>query len=296
MIVVTGGLGFIGANIADGLSRGGHVVKILDIKTLSLEDINKWLLENHKSVDFIFHMGAISDTMETDDELFNKYNIKHSIFLWNYCVTYNIPFVYTSSAATYGDGSMGFDDNIIFGLNPLNKYGHSKQTFDEYVVTANLTPPFWAGLKFFNVYGYNESHKGNMASVMYHFYHQIKHSGRVNLFKSYKEGVLDGEQKRDFIFVDDITDVCLNLIDKKIKPGIYNIGTGIARTYNDVVKSIFSVLMLEEKITYIDIPERLINKYQYHTEAKILKIQNEGLLLNPTTLEDGIKKYIHKWE
>ena len=298
MIVVTGGEGFIGKNLINELKKQGYDdIVSLDIKSSPLDNIQRWLVEKGKRIKFIFHLGAITDTTEDDMFKLNKYNFSFSIFIWSICSLYKIPLIYASSAATYGDGKMGFNDEIDLNkLKPLNLYGESKHNFDKYVMSSTLTPPYWYGLKFFNVYGHGEEHKGAMASVMYHFYNQIKLSGKVKLFKSYKKDIEDGEQKRDFIYVDDVVNVCITLMNSRSKSGIYNLGTGNARSYNEVAKTIFKTLKVNENIEYVDMSDFIKDKYQYNTCSTQLKLKKEIGLYNFTSLEDGIYKYINKLE
>ena len=293
MIVVTGGLGFIGQNLIQALKKQGLNVVVLDIRVESLNSIYSWLIEHNNSISFIFHLGAITDTTVTSKNLLNKYNLDSSKYIWNFCTTFRIPLIYASSAATYGDGFLGFDDEIT-ELVPLNLYGWSKQEFDVFAIESKTTPPFWVGLKFFNVYGFGEAHKGSMASVVYHFYNQINESGEIKLFKSHRDDIANGEQKRDFIYVDDVVDVCLFMFKEKPNSGIYNVGTGKARSYNDLAKEVFKSLGKPENISYVDIPESIRENYQYFTEAKMIKLRNSGYLQDFHQLEEGIFKYINK--
>jgi ADP-L-glycero-D-manno-heptose 6-epimerase len=294
MIVITGGSGFIGKNLFAGLIEQGYHeedIVTLDTKNESLDSIYNWLFTHVTEIDGIFHMGAITDTMEMDRNKFDEYNVNCSIFIWQLCTSHKIPLIYASSAATYGDD--GFDDEAsILNLNPLNPYGWSKQEFDLHVITNDLRPPFWCGLKFFNVYGYGEEHKGKMASVVFHAYNQIKETGEIKLFKSHNPDYKDGEQLRDFVYIKDIVDVCLYMYEKRPLPGIYNVGTGKARTFNDLAKAVFKSLGKKEKIIYIDTPIKIRDKYQYFTEAKISKLRNVGYFSPFYKLEDGIAEYI----
>ena len=296
MIVVTGGFGFIGRNLVRELERRGYVgVLVVDTKTENLDTIHKWLMENVENIDCIFHLGAITDTTEMNIDLFDTYNVMSSIFIWNLCATYGIPLIYASSAATYGDGELGFDDyDDIVGLKPLNPYGWSKQQFDEFVVRNNEQPPHWYGLKFFNVYGHGEAHKEGMASVVFHAYNQISRTGEMKLFKSHRPWILDGEQKRDFIYVDDVIDICIWLYENKPESGIYNVGTGEARTFKDLTIAVFKSLGIPEKISYIDIPKKIRDNYQYFTEAKVFKLRDAGYRKKFHGLEEGVEKYINK--
>ncbi len=315
MIVVTGGEGFIGKNLIAELKRRGNVgVVSLDTKNESLDSIYKWLLENALEIDCIYHLGAIADTMEMDVNKFDEFNVQSSIFIWNLCFEFNIPLIYASSASTYGDGEQGFDDErIITNLKPLNPYGWSKQQFDMWAESQEYKPKHWYGLKFFNVYGHGEAHKGRMASVVYQKYLEIKANEKyiefcltqagcflggltthVDLFKSHRPDYKDGEQLRDFIYVDDVVDVCIWLAENKPISGIYNVGTGKARTFNDLIKAVFESLGNEQTIRYIDIPKKIRDKYQYFTEAKINKLRGAGYNKPFHELEEGVSKYINK--
>lgn len=291
MIVVTGGLGFIGQNLVEELISNGHEVQVLDTKTMELNKIRSWLFKNSNNIETIFHLGAITDTTEIDTFKLDLYNYSFSIFLWNLSVVHNIKLIYASSAATYGNGENGFSDkNIVRNLQPLNPYANSKQKFDEFAYSAGHKPNKWYGLKFFNVYGYGESHKGDMASMVYHGYNQIKETGEIKLFES------ETEPKRDFVYVDDVINACLFFMDEQPINGIYNIGTGKARSFTDLAKSIFKSLGLEEKIVYFSMPENLEKQYQYFTEAEIDKLRNAGYKKRFHSLEKGVSKYIKKLE
>jgi len=296
MIVVTGGLGFIGQNLVKELQRRGAVgVMVLDTKNEPLDYIFDWLIVNAKDIDVIYHLGAITDTTEMDRNLFDEYNVAASIFIWNLCAEYNISLIYASSAATYGDGEFGFDDEKdVIKLQPLNPYGWSKQQFDVWVETQEKQPPFWVGLKFFNVYGYGEAHKGKMASVVFHAFNQINETRRLKLFKSHRPDYKDGEQLRDFIYVDDVVDVCIFMATEKPLNGLYNVGTGKARTFDDLGRAVFKSLDIPLLIDYIDTPLKIRNKYQYFTEAKINKLRVAGYKKPFHELEEGVSKYINK--
>ena len=296
MIVVTGGEGFIGKNLIAELQRRGNIgVVSLDIKNESLDSIYGWLLTHVLEIDCIYHLGAITDTTIMNRNLFDEYNVNASIFIWNLCYEFSIPLIYASSAATYGDGSEGFDDekNII-NLKPLNPYGWSKQQFDAWIEYQEHQPKYWYGLKFFNVYGYGEANKGKMASTIYHFYNQAVLSNTVELFKSHRPDYQDGEQLRDFVYVDDIVDVCIFMAEEKPFSGIYNVGTGKARSFNDVARAVFKTLGTFRKIDYIDTPVLIRDKYQYFTEAKINKLRIAGYTKPFHELEEGILKYVNK--
>lgn len=296
MIVVTGGEGFIGSNLIKELYKRGAIGVIsLDTKSESLDSIYAWLMDNAKKIDCIYHLGAITDTTVMDRNLFDEYNVGASIFIWNLCTENKIPLIYASSAATYGDGEEGFDDEgDILKLQPLNPYGWSKHQFDVWVETQEKQPPFWAGLKFFNVYGYGEAHKAGMASVVFHSYNQINATGGMKLFKSHRPDYKDGEQKRDFVYVDDVVDVCIYLMANKPESGIYNVGTGKARTFKDLAIAVFKSLGIPENISYIDTPLKIRNKYQYFTEAKMFKLKLTGYNKKFRELEDGVFEYVNK--
>jgi ADP-L-glycero-D-manno-heptose 6-epimerase len=299
MIVVTGGNGFIGSNLVKELERRGYIgIIVLDTKNETLQSIFEWLVTHNKEIDCVFHLGAITDTTVMDRNLFDEFNVGASLFIWNLCTEYKIPLIYASSAATYGDGEEGFDDeHDILNLKPLNPYGWSKQQFDVWAETQEKQPPQWYGLKFFNVYGYGEEHKGKMASVVLQLYHQIQFcSGpaKIQLFASHRKDYSHGEQLRDFIYVDDVVDICIWLYENKPLSGIYNVGTGKARSFNDLAKSVFKSLGEKEKISYIDTPIKIRDKYQYFTEAKMNKLRGAGYNKEFIELEDGVEKYIKK--
>lgn len=314
MIVVTGAAGFIGSCLigklnkqrfldvvaVDDFSIGDKNIN-LENKTISArihrDDFPEWLKKNHKLVQFIFHIGARTDTTEFNASVFEKLNVRYSKQVWNLCVEFGLPLVYASSAATYGSGEQGYDDSeeIIPSLKPLNPYGESKQQFDVWALQQERKPYFWAGLKFFNVYGPNEYHKGRMASVVFHAYHQAQKTGKVKLFRSHKPGYADGCQLRDFIYVDDVTEVCLYLMHQRKNSGIYNLGTGKARTFNDLATSVFNALNKPVSIEYIDIPEDIRNAYQYFTEARMDKLRSTGYKKPFQSLEEGIGDYVKNY-
>ena len=317
IIVVTGAAGFIGSCMAGYLNEHGFQNLILvdefneDEKELNLhkknyavrverENFFEWLNKEKPDIKFVFHLGARTDTTEFDYAVHQHLNVEFSQKIWNYCSTNNVPLVYASSAATYGGGEFGYSDEhaIIEKLQPLNPYGISKNEFDKWVLQQNQKPPFWAGLKFFNVYGPNEYHKGRMASMIFHGFNQIKQNGFVKLFKSHKKDFKDGEQLRDFIYVKDVIKMCYWFMEagqQKIQNGIYNIGTGEARSFKDLIKATFTALDMKTEIKYIDMPEDIRDKYQYFTEAKMNKLRLAGYTSPFYTLEEGIGDYVSKY-
>jgi len=314
MIIVTGAAGFIGSCLVSKLNKEGFedivVVddfsnpeknKNLDNKKITAKvDRNEffnWLEENNKMVQFIFHIGARTDTTEFDVSIFDKLNIGYTKQMWKACVKYGLPLVYASSAATYGLGEFGYDDNheVIEKLKPLNPYGDSKNDFDKWALKQEEKPYFWAGLKFFNVYGPNEFHKARMASVIFHAFNQIKSTGAMKLFKSHNPEYKDGEQIRDFVYVKDVVEVLYFLMHHRKDSGIYNLGTGIARTFLDLVKSTFKAMNIQENISFIDTPADIRDKYQYFTEAKMEKLRKIGYTKEFHTLEEGVDDYVKNY-
>ena len=314
MIVVTGAAGFIGSCLVGKLNREGfNDIVVVDyfnneekIKNLAnkniLEKVDRdhfinWLDKKKDRVEFIFHLGARTDTAEFDYDLLDQLNTSYSKAVWQKCIDYQIPLVYASSAATYGLGELGYDDNhsIIPDLRPLNPYGESKNEFDKWVLQQTETPFFWAGLKFFNVYGPNEYHKSRMASVIMHAFNQISQTDAMKLFRSHHADYKDGEQKRDFVYVKDVVDVCYFLMHHRKDSAIYNLGSGKARTFLDLVRATFKSMNKEEKISFIDTPEDIRDKYQYFTEANMSKLQSIGFDQEFTSLEEGVKDYVKNY-
>lgn len=314
MIVVTGAAGFIGSCLVRRLNDEGfkYIIAVDDFsqteKIKNLEgkqlkerveraDFFNWLDRNHQEVEFIFHLGARTDTTEFDKNIFDQLNLNYSKDIWRKCIDYQIPLVYASSAATYGLGELGYEDieDNIPKLKPLNPYGESKNEFDKWVLQQDVRPFFWAGLKFFNVYGPNEYHKGRMASVIFHAYHQIKATGKMKLFRSHRPDFRDGEQQRDFVYVKDVVEVCMFLMHHRKDAGIYNLGSGKARTFLDLVRNTFQVMGLSPQIEFIDTPLDIRDKYQYYTEAPMEKLRNIGYDRPFTTLEDGVNDYVHNY-
>lgn len=320
-IVVTGAAGFIGSCLVGFLNENGYENLILVddfshekkeknladkkfLKKIEREDFFEFLQTENPKIDFIYHLGARTDTTEFDYSVHEHLNVEYSKKVWNYCSKNNVPLVYASSAATYGSGELGYEDDesIIENLKPLNPYGVSKNEFDKWALKQGKnSPPKWAGLKFFNVYGPNEYHKARMASVIFHSYNQIKENGFVKLFKSHKPEFEDGGQLRDFIYVKDVLKICFWFLEcwqkdpKTFISGIYNVGTGKARTFDDLVKATFSALDKQTKIEYIDMPEDIRDTYQYFTEAKINKIRSAGYSQPFYSLEAGVEDYVRNY-
>ena len=311
MLVITGAAGFIGSYLLGRLNREGltDIVLVDDFsrpdKRRNLEgkdfalqihrdDFPTWMAENPGKVSFVFHIGARTDTTAMDIPLFDRLNTGYSKSIWSLCAQQGVPLVYASSAATYGAGEFGYSDDLtlIPKLQPLNPYGWSKQYFDLWVLEQKECPPFWAGLKFFNVYGPNEYHKGRMASVIFHASRQIADSGKVKLFRSHRPDFRDGWQLRDFVYVKDVAEVCMFLYRKKVESSIYNLGTGKARSFYDLAVSTFRAMKRELEIEYIDIPQDIRDTYQYFTEASMDKLVGQGYDLPFTSLEDGVQDYV----
>jgi ADP-L-glycero-D-manno-heptose 6-epimerase len=334
-IVITGAAGFIGSCLVSYLNEKEFTNLIL-VDDFSREDkienltgkVYKEKIERESffekvfsekpAIDFIFHIGARTDTTEFDYKVHQHLNVEYSKKIWDYCVSHEIPLVYASSAATYGSGELGYDDShqIISSLKPLNPYGESKNEFDKWALQQNNQPPGWYGLKFFNVYGPNEYHKGRMASVIFHSFNQIKKDGQVQLFKSHRPDFKDGKQLRDFVYVKDVLKVCYwlmensfksgrrqssaeskekDLVQPPVKSGIYNLGTGKARTFEDLVKSTFAALDMPPIIVYVDMPVDIRDKYQYFTEANMNKLKAAGYEQPFNSLENGIDDYVRNY-
>ena len=263
-------------------------------KQIERDEFIAWLDQHYEEVEFIFHLGARTDTTTSDKALLQRLNTNYTKALWKRCGQYQIPFVYASSAATYGKGENGYEDDeaIIPKLKPLNLYGVSKNEFDKWALQQKEKPFFWAGLKFFNVYGPNEYHKGRMASVIWHTFNQLQATGKMKLFRSHHPNFEDGKQKRDFIYVKDVVKVCYFLMHHRKHSGIYNLGTGQARTFLDLTRAVFKALKKEEYIEFIDIPKDIREQYQYFTEAKMDKLRNIGYEKSFTALEEGVGEYV----
>ena len=314
MIVVTGAMGFIGSGFVSYLNQLGRtdIIAVDDFyqwkkeKNLNGKRIHDWvhrdLFLNYfeklaSQVEVVFHLGARTDTISEDKAIFDKLNLNYSKSIWDICSRYSIPLVYASSAATYGDGAFGFSDahKGTEKLQPLNAYALSKQEFDLWALQQKKTPPHWFGMKFFNVYGPNEYHKARMASVIFHAFHQIQQSGNLKLFKSHRPEYNDGGQLRDFIYVKDVLQMCWNIYSQLPESGLYNTGTGKARTFEDLGKACFAALKAPVNIEYIDMPADLREKYQYFTEADMNKWKATNLPLPATSLENGIDDYIKNY-
>lgn len=321
MIIITGAAGFIGSCVAsaylqrgdqdlvlvDDFSRKDKLPNHLDMEiTARVERLEffEWVKGKEAQIRGVIHLGARTDTAELDVRIFEQLNLYYSQMMWNLCSRYKIPLIYASSAATYGGGEHGFldSDSQIPKYRPLNPYGQSKQDFDLWVL-QNLNPqeyeakypPFWAGLKFFNVYGPNEYHKGRMASVIFHAFNQIRKTGKMKLFRSHKDNYEDGEQMRDFVYVLDVVKVIMDLLDHKRESGIYNLGSGKARTFNALVTGVFNALNQPVEIEYIDTPEDIRDTYQYFTEASMKKLKATGGVVPTTSLEEGIHDYVNNY-
>lgn len=314
MIIVTGAAGFIGSCMINKLNNKGFT-KIVAVDDFSYPEKNKnllsksillqidrsdlfsWLDSNHKKVSSVYHLGARTDTAETDTKIFDLLNINYSKKLFSKCTKYEIPLIYASSAATYGLGEYGFKDDhkLIKKLKPLNPYGESKNIFDLWVLEQKDTPPFWAGMKFFNVYGPNEYHKGRMASVVFHAYKQIKEKRIITLFRSHNNDFKDGEQKRDFIYVKDVVSVLLFMMTKMPESGIYNLGSGVASSFNQLAEATFKACNIPVNINYIDTPEDIRDKYQYYTCAQMDKFLKTGYVIPFYTLSEGISDYVQTY-
>jgi ADP-L-glycero-D-manno-heptose 6-epimerase len=316
MILVTGGAGFIGSNIVAALSDRGEAVAVCDrlrrgdkwrnlakhelADLFGPESLREWLADHGASLDAIVHMGAISSTTEVDADLIVDVNFRLSVDLWRWCAAHQTRLLYASSAATYGDGTHGFDDDAspeaLARLRPLNPYGWSKLLFDRHVVRAvrggEPTPPQWVGLKFFNVYGPNEYHKASMKSVVAQKYPQAAAGRPVTLFRSYRPEVPDGGQRRDFVYVDDCVDVALWLLEHREVSGIFNLGSGEARSFEDLAAALFAAVGAERRVEFVDMPEPIRDRYQYFTQANMERLRAAGYDHPFTSLDDGVRAYV----
>lgn len=311
MIVITGSAGFIGSCLVSKFNTEGLTDLILvdDFSKLEKEknlfgkkfqlkiERNKfieWFAYNHKLVSHMLHIGARTDTTEFNVDLFNELNLNYTKSIWKICAEHQIPMIYASSAATYGLGEHGYDDDEtkLHLLKPLNPYGDSKHEFDKWALQQNSQPPHWYGLKFFNVYGPNEYHKARMASVVFHAFNQINNSGKVKLFRSHNPSYTDGGQLRDFVYVKDVASVIWFLYKQQPASGIYNLGSGKAQTFLDLANATFTALKLEPKIEFIDTPIDIRDKYQYFTEANMKKLIAAGFDKGFSNLEQGVEDYV----
>lgn len=314
LTIITGAAGFIGSCLTAALNtrKLSNLVLVDDFsqtrKAGNLEgkryaemvDRNAfpaWLEEHANEVDFVFHYGARTDTTEFDTRVFDQLNLGYSQKVWILCARCGLPLIYASSAATYGMGEYGYSDDhaLVERLQPLNPYGRSKNDFDRWALKQETQPPFWAGLKFFNVYGPNEYHKGRMASVILHAFRQIREKGSVNLFRSHRPDYRDGEQLRDFIYVKDLVEVSHWLMEHRPASGLYNLGTGKARSFLDLVNATFEASGAAPNILFIDTPEDIRDKYQYFTEAKMEKLREAGYRQAFHSLEEGISDYVSNY-
>ena len=328
IIIVTGAAGFIGSCMVQFLNEQGYENLIL-VDDFGVEEKRKnwegkrykaiverynlfdWLTANQPKVQCVIHLGARTDTTEFDYAIHQELNVDYSTSLWHYCTQNQVPLIYASSAATYGSGELGYNDDhdVVEKLQPLNPYGISKNEFDKWALKQTTHPPLWAGLKFFNVYGPNEAHKKRMASVIFHSFNQVKEQGFVKLFKSHKPGFADGQQLRDFIYVKDVVDVIFWMMEEiqnskfkiqnvetaKLQSGLYNLGTGKARTFEDLVKATFTGMDKEPSIQFIDMPLDIRDKYQYFTEANMQKLQKAGYRKEFYGLEEGVEDYVRNY-
>lgn len=312
-LLVTGAAGFIGARFLESCAERGIACIAVDrvahfaarpehspVDPTAIVDRDRlfdWLAAERPALRGVVHLGACTDTTELDTALLERLNVGYSRSLWRYAAEAGVPFVYASSAATYGDGSQGYDDDeaAIAKLAPLNPYGGSKQRFDRFVLATEargLAPPAWSGFKFFNVYGFGERHKGRMASVVLHAFDQIRATGRVRLFRSHRAGIADGEQQRDFVAVEDVLDALHFALERPLARGIYNLGTGRARTFLALAHVTFAALGRTPAIEFVDTPEALRARYQYFTEARMEKLRAAGWTRPPTPLEGGVADYV----
>lgn len=308
MIAVTGANGFIGTNLVVALNRAGrddviavdrfnpprYVDAVRVARRIDADAFADWLRREGRAVEAIYHLGACSDTTVTDRRFVMANNDEYTRALWRWCADAGCPLVYASSAATYGDGSRGFDDTADPAqYRPMNLYGESKQRFDLWAREQSRTPPRWVGIKYFNVYGPFEAHKDRMASMAFHWFNQIRDGGVARLFKSYREGIADGEQQRDFVYVQDAVDATCHLMNGAgVRSGLYNVGTGRARTFADLARAVFAAVQKEPELVFVDMPEDLRPQYQYFTQAPIGKLRKAGFDRPFSSLEDGVRFYV----
>ncbi len=314
MIVITGAAGFIASAIAGGMNQNGveNLVLVDDFdrptkvdnwkhkkyaQLVDRKDLDSWLLQHGSEVEAIVHMGARSDTTEPDWNVFLELNLGCSQMVWQHCCRLQIPMIYASSAATYGAGELGYCDSheVVDRLRPLNLYGRSKNDFDKWALSQVEQPPFWAGLKFFNVYGPNEYHKGRMASVVLHTFEQVNENGMMNLFRSHRPDFEDGMQLRDFVYVKDIVKVVMFLLEHRPECGLYNLGTGKAMPFLELAYATFDALGKERKINFVDMPMDIRDKYQYYTQADMTKLRRVGYEAPFYSLREGVFDYVQNY-
>jgi len=314
MIIVTGAAGFIGSCLVGKLNNKGYKdIILVDEFSTALKNKNfqnksfldqvhrsvffEWFKKNHENIEFVYHIGARTDTTEFNMEVLNELNLNYTKSVWKLCTKFSKPLIYASSAATYGLGEHGYidDHDVVKVLEPLNPYGISKNEFDKWALQQKDQPPYWAGIKFFNVYGPNEYHKDRMASVIFHAYNQVKATGKVKLFRSHNPDFKDGKQLRDFIYVRDVIDLLYYFMKRRPESGLYNLGTGKARTFLDLAKATFQSMRLAENIEFIDTPVDIRDKYQYFTEANIGKLFSTGFTIPFYSLEEGIQEYVQEF-
>ncbi|MDX2287041.1 MAG: ADP-glyceromanno-heptose 6-epimerase [Bacteroidia bacterium] len=313
MILITGAAGFIGSRLAHRLAAEGAGTLVLaddfsradkapnhealrDAVRVDRTQLWDWLRGRAHALEAVYHLGARTDTAEPDEGIFDQLNLQFSKILWRICTEAGVPLIYASSAATYGDGSLGFSDDVsrLPQLRPLNAYARSKHAFDQWVLEQDRTPPFWAGFKFFNVYGPGEQHKGRMASVVWHAGRQILEGGTLRLFRSHRPDCPDGGQRRDFIFVDDVVKTMRWMLMQRSACGLYNLGSGQARTFLDLGHAVFAAMGRVPDIRFIDMPADIRDSYQYFTEADMTKLRNIAFPLPFVPLEEGVRRYMQE--
>lgn len=313
MIIITGAAGFIGSCLLkelnkktskdlvivdqfDRADKNKNLANSTYLTKIDRADFINWFQEKARDVELVLHLGARTDTTEKEVAIFDKLNLNYSKSIAKICTQHQIPLIYASSAATYGLGEEGYDDQTRPGaLTPLNPYGDSKNNFDNWLMNQEKQPPFWAGLKFFNVYGPNEYHKGRMASVVFHAFHQIQQTNSMKLFRSHRPNFKDGEQSRDFIYIKDLLSIIDFLMNNSVASGLYNVGTGSARTFYDLAKNTFLAMGKTPDISFIDTPKDIRGNYQYFTEANMSKLRSAGYKKDFYSLEEGIQDYVENY-
>jgi len=307
MIIITGSSGFIAGSLIKRLIRDNfHHIVLCDFFNNQINNSNitfiktnqlfSFIDEHKQSIDLIFHLGAITDTTFSDEAMLNKYNLNYCINVWNHCVKHSIPLIYASSAATYGDGTLGFidDHHVVDKLMPLNLYAKSKNDFDKFVLKQTNTPPSWCGLKFFNVFGFDESKKGNMSSIVYQAFNKINSSNAMCLFKSYNKDFADGFQERDFVYIDDVINVLFFFMNNA-SSGIYNLGSGKSTSFITLIENVFKSMKIRPNIKFIEMPISLRDKYQYSTRADLNKIRSVGYNKSFVEISDAIEDYVSNY-